>query len=68
MAAEERVPFVKLFEGTASRGEMVVTFLALLELIRLKQLRVDQEEAFGEIILVSLKQKVASSPSSAAQT
>ncbi len=59
IASEERIAFAKLFEGIASRGEIIVTFLAVLELIRLKQLRVDQEEAFGEIILVSLKQKSA---------
>ena len=32
-----------------SRTEVVVTFLALLELIRLKQLVAEQPEAFGEI-------------------
>ena len=32
------VRFSELFEGVTSRSEVVVTFLALLELIRLKQL------------------------------
>jgi segregation and condensation protein A len=41
--------FSELFEGVTSRSEVVVTFLALLELIRLKQLSVVQLEAFGEI-------------------
>jgi segregation and condensation protein A len=41
--------FTELFASAASRTEIVVTFLALLELIRLKQLRVFQEEPFGEI-------------------
>jgi len=41
--------FTELFTGMASRSEIVVTFLALLELIRLKQLRVMQDEPFGEI-------------------
>lgn len=41
--------FTELFASAASRTEMVVTFLALLELIRLKHLRVVQEEPFGEI-------------------
>ena len=35
----------------ASRGEIVVTFLAMLELIRLKQLRVRQDNHFEEIWL-----------------
>jgi segregation and condensation protein A len=41
--------FEECFEGAASRTEIVVTFLAMLELIRLKQLRVRQENHFGEI-------------------
>ncbi len=41
--------FSQLFEGVTSRTEVVVTFLALLELIRLKQLAAVQREAFGEI-------------------
>ncbi len=43
--------FSELFSGAASRTEIVVTFLALLELIRLKQLRAVQHEPFGEIEL-----------------
>lgn len=41
--------FSELFEGITSRTEVVVTFLALLELIRLKQLTAAQGEVFGEI-------------------
>ena len=41
--------FSELFEGVTSRSEVVVTFLALLELIRLKQLSAVQPEAFAEI-------------------
>ncbi len=44
-----RMKFSELFKGVTSRSEVVVTFLALLELIRLKQLTVVQLEAFGEI-------------------
>ena len=43
--------FSELFANAASRTEIVVTFLALLELIRLKQLRCVQEAAFAEIEL-----------------
>jgi segregation and condensation protein A len=47
----ERAPlrFSELFEGLISRSEVVCTFLALLELIRLRQLVAVQPEAFGEI-------------------
>jgi segregation and condensation protein A len=44
-----RVRFSELFAADMSRTEVVVTFLALLELIRLKQLVALQDEAFGEI-------------------
>src|SRR5689334_12226922 len=44
-----RVKFSELFDRVTSRTEVVVTFLALLELIRLKQLVAAQPEPFGEI-------------------
>ncbi|MGZ8938443.1 MAG: segregation and condensation protein A [Limisphaerales bacterium] len=44
-----RMKFSELFESAASRSEVVVTFLALLELIRMKQLRIEQREPFAEI-------------------
>ena len=43
------VPFDALFPPEASRLEIVVTFLALLELIRLLRVRVMQEARFGTI-------------------
>lgn len=44
-----RFSLTELFEACATRGEMVVTFLALLELIRVGKLRVKQNKAFGDI-------------------
>src|SRR5579864_5582495 len=44
-----RVTFSELFAQAASRSEVVCTFLALLELIRLKQLVCLQTEPFAEI-------------------
>jgi segregation and condensation protein A len=41
--------FSELFASMASRVEIVVTFLALLELIRLRQVRATQPNAFDEI-------------------
>ena len=43
------VRFAELFESAASRAEVICTFLALLELIRLKQLVCIQPEPFAEI-------------------
>ncbi len=44
-----RMQFSELFATAASRPEVVCTFLALLELIRLKQLQCLQTEPFAEI-------------------
>ncbi len=46
---EGALKFSELFEQTTSRAEVVVTFLALLELIRLKQIVVVQPAPFSEI-------------------
>jgi segregation and condensation protein A len=49
VAGDTRLRFSELFGSIASRVEIVVTFLALLELIRLKQVRVTQRSPFDEI-------------------
>jgi len=43
------VKFSEFFTSATSRSEVVVTFLAMLELIRLKQIVAVQAEAFSEI-------------------
>lgn len=50
--------FSELFANAASRTEIVVTFLALLELVRLKQVRARQNEVFGDIELVRAESRV----------
>lgn len=45
------IKFEEMFPDRATRTEIVVTFLAMLELIRMKQLRVRQDQHFGEIWL-----------------
>ncbi len=42
-------PFADLFEGASGRMEVIVTFLALLELIRLRMVQVRQGAEFGSI-------------------
>ena len=49
IAERGTVKFSELFESAANRAEVVCTFLALLELIRLKQLACVQPEPFAEI-------------------
>jgi len=75
------VRFLELFESAATRAEVICTFLALLELIRLKQLACIQPEPFSEIEitraqaattiaspLVAAETPVASEPVAAPQT
>ncbi|MBI5387022.1 MAG: segregation/condensation protein A [Verrucomicrobia bacterium] len=49
LAERMSVKFSDLFAQATSRSEVVVTFLAMLELIRLRQLVAVQHEPFGEI-------------------
>lgn len=46
-----KATFSSLFEKAASRNEIVCTFLAILELIRLRQLVAQQDGDFGEIVI-----------------
>lgn len=46
------IPFSNLFKSAATRHEIVCTFLALLELIRLRHVDAVQKKKFGEIVLV----------------
>lgn len=48
---KESVTFLSLFEGQTHRLLIIVTFLALLELIRIKLVRVFQGEVFGPILV-----------------
>lgn len=45
------IEFSALFRENASRVEMVVTFLALLELVRMKQILAEQLTPLGQILL-----------------
>ena len=59
---QPRVKFSELFTGAISRSEVVVTFLALLELIRLKQIQATQPEDFGEIGICAVAAAVEPAP------
>jgi segregation and condensation protein A len=57
---EDGFLFHELFGEMAHRAEIVVTFLAVLELIRLRKLRAVQGEVFGEIRLERVEPVMAS--------
>jgi segregation and condensation protein A len=54
LEAGGRIRFSDLFEALVSRVEIVVTFIALLELIRLKQVRAIQKNIFDEIEIAAV--------------
>lgn len=54
--SEGQVSFVTLFEPTAPKGEIIVTFLALLELLRQHRVIVYQNAAFHEITILPSKE------------
>jgi segregation and condensation protein A len=43
--------FSELFRNAANKVEVITTFLALLELIRLKEIVVKQSNVFGDIVI-----------------
>ena len=49
LSETEACGFEDLFENDATRGDMIVTFLAMLEMIRLKLIRVFQQGGAGAI-------------------
>ena len=48
------VAFTHLFSDRPTRDEVVTLFMALLELLRLGRLRIEQDRIFGEIVLTSV--------------
>ena len=50
----ESLAFSRLFHPASQRGEVIVTFLALLELLRLRQVAIRQHAPFTEIIITTL--------------
>jgi segregation and condensation protein A len=49
LRAKKRVAFIELFEGQSLRSELIVTFLALLEMTRLRLTRLFQDDPLGPI-------------------
>lgn len=49
----ERVSFFSLFEGHRHRSQVVITFLAILEMCKLRLIRICQEEGEEEILITA---------------
>jgi segregation and condensation protein A len=52
MREREHVYFSSLFHAGSPRGEIIVMFLALLELLRLQQIVLQQNDSFHEIVIL----------------
>lgn len=52
MILNSKISFNKIFEESSSKAEIVVTFLAVLELIKTRDIKVTQENTFDEIIIL----------------
>ena len=53
LRAEPRIPFSSMFEGVRKRHQVISTFLGLLEMVRLKLVRVVQEDPDSEIDILA---------------
>jgi segregation and condensation protein A len=62
LSETEACGFEDLFNDVATRADLIVTFLALLEMIRLKAVRVYQTTAFAEIRIYKRATQDASAP------
>ena len=51
LSDEKGIRFLSLFSEQSRRSDLIVTFLAILELIRLQRIRVSQRRAFGAITI-----------------
>ena len=60
-----RVSFARLIANCETRLEAIVTFMAILDLLKTEDVRAEQESAFGEIVLMPFGQH---SPETAAST
>jgi len=49
LQGQQSLAFAELFAAQRSRQEVIVTFLALLELVRLRLVRLLQSQRFGPI-------------------
>jgi chromatin segregation and condensation protein Rec8/ScpA/Scc1 (kleisin family) len=58
-ALADRIEFTDLFPTNGGRTAVIVTFLALLEMIRLRVIRAHQAELFGSISLALAVASVA---------
>jgi len=58
LVREPVIYFLELFKKARSKIEIIATFLALLELIRMKEIMVRQDKIFGDIKIIRNTQRI----------
>ncbi len=58
MIEKESITLTELFEDTKNKMDIIATFLAILELIRLKEIRAVQKKPFEEIKIIRNKENI----------
>jgi len=61
LTRQQEVAFSRLFHAGSPRPEIIVTFLALLELLRLRQVAMRQHGAFKEIVVLAVPENAPDS-------
>ena len=59
LQGQQSMAFTELFAGQASRHELIVSFLAMLELVKLRLVRLLQSQCFGAIWLTPAVEEAA---------
>jgi segregation and condensation protein A len=62
LQTQPRFVFSELFTTTVSLRTLIATFLAVLELVRLKRLRIRQDQAFADILCEAVNEKELETP------
>jgi segregation and condensation protein A len=57
-AQDHRVSFLRLMHRAANRLEVIITLLALLELVKQLRVRMSQDRAFGDILITGIDAQV----------
>lgn len=55
ISVRKQMKFTDLFEPDYDKGDIVTTFLAMLELLKYGRLRAEQDEVFGEITIYAIE-------------
>ena len=57
LVIKEKIKFSELFENSSTRGEVITTFLALLEMLKAQEIKVLQNEVFNDIEIFKAEQE-----------